>query len=196
MRRTSTCWKTRLGRCPEDTSSPSLGAVVGAAPHSTPHWLPFGITKCTKRGGRFKISPHILYNINIWRTLRHRVKGGKQQGASAFARADSSVTPSLLSRKLGAVNFSNFGNARIDVKSSWSSPVCCATIKWVQYSDSTSKGGSDRIGRGWHPAARLTRHFEGRRQCLSDEKWLISSLICPMKSTSIHWKELAIFHVA
>ncbi len=38
------------------------------------------------------------------------------------------------------------------------------------------------IGREVRPADRLTCHFEGRRQYLSDEKWLISSIHCSMKS--------------
>ncbi len=53
--------------------------------------------------------------------------------------------------------------------------------------DSTSKDGSDgylnwAMGREWRPADRLTRQFESRRQYLSDVKWLISSMLCPMKS--------------
>ena len=115
------------------------------------------------------------------------MKGGKQQGASAFARGDSSVTLSLLSRKLGAVKFSNCGKGRIDVKSGCSSLVDCATIKWVDNLDSASKGGSDEYlnlatGRNLRPVDRLTRDFEGRRWFLGNEKWLISSILCPMKS--------------
>ncbi len=114
-------------------------------------------------------------------------KRKKTAGAIAFARGDSSVMPSLLRRKLGAVNYSHFGNGRIDVKSGCSSLVGCVTIKWVHSLDSTSKGGSDgylnlAIGRELRPADHLTRHFEGRRQCLTDERWLISPMLCPMKS--------------
>ncbi len=100
--------------------------------------------------------------------------------------AGSSVTPSLLSQKFGAVNFSNFGNGIIDVKSCCSSVVGCATIKWVHNLDSASKGGSDGYlnlakGQELRPAGRLTRLFKGRRRCLSDEKWFISSILCLMK---------------
>ncbi len=118
---------TSLGRCPTDTALLSLGAVVGAAPHSAPHWLHWGITKCAKREVLVPTILHIHYFI-MSRTFWHRVNGRKQQGASAFARADSSVTPSLLSRKLGAVNFFNIGNCRIDVKSGYSSLAGCDTI--------------------------------------------------------------------
>ncbi len=89
--------------------------------------------------------------------------------------------------KLGAANFSNFDNDRIDVKSGCSSLVGCARITWVHTLDSVSKGGSDGylnlvIGRELRSAGRLTRHFEGRRQCLSDDKWRFLSILCPMKS--------------
>ncbi len=129
---------------------------------------------------------HISHLV-IPRTFRHQAKGGKRNGPSAFARGYSSVTPSLLNRKLGAVKFSNLSNARIVMKSGWSSLVGCATITWIHKLDSTSKGGSDghlnlAISQEWRPAYRLARHFEGRRQCQSDEKWLISSILCPMKS--------------
>ncbi len=50
---------TSLGRCPADTALPSIGAVVEAAPHSILHWLPFAITKCAKRDGSFRNSPHL-----------------------------------------------------------------------------------------------------------------------------------------
>ncbi len=49
----------------------------------------------------------------------------------------------LLSRKLGAISFSNFGNGEIDVKSGRSSLVSYATIKWVHNLDEASNGGSD-----------------------------------------------------
>ncbi len=44
---------TSLGRCSPDTALPSLGAVVAATPHSTPHWLPFDISNCAKGGDSF-----------------------------------------------------------------------------------------------------------------------------------------------
>ncbi len=60
-----------------------------------------------------------IHHLVILRTVRNRVNGTRQQGAKAFARGDSSVMLSLLSRKLGAVNFSNFSDNRIDVKSGY-----------------------------------------------------------------------------
>ncbi len=71
---------------------------------------------------------------------------------------------SLLSRKLGAVNFSNFGNDRIDVKSDCGSLFGCATIKWVHKLDLASKGGSDEylnlaIGRELRPIDRLSHNL-------------------------------------
>ncbi len=32
------------------------------------------------------------------------------------------------------------------------------------------------------PAGRATRDFEGRRQCLNNARWIISSILCPMES--------------
>ncbi len=52
------------------------------------------------------------------------------------------MPPYSLSRKLGAISFSKFGNGVIDVKSGCSALVSCATIKWVHNLDSVSKGGS------------------------------------------------------
>ncbi len=37
-------------------------------------------------------------------------------------------------------------------------------------------------------AGRLTRDFEGRRQCLNDARWIISSILCPMKSRQHSWE--------
>ncbi len=51
-------WSYSRGRCNADAAFPSLEAVVAATTHSTPHWLPFGITKCTNRGGSFNNSLH------------------------------------------------------------------------------------------------------------------------------------------
>ncbi len=70
------------------------------------------------------------------------------------------------------------------MNSGCSSRVGCATIERVHNLDPASEGSSDRylnlaIGQELRPADRLTRHFEDRRQCLSDEKWLISSILCP-----------------
>ncbi len=101
----------------------------------------------------------------------------------------------LLSRKLGAANFSNFCNGRIDVKSGCSSLVGCATTRWVHMLDSASKGGSDvslGIGRELRPADRLTCQFEDQRQCLSDEKWLNSFILYPMKSRQHSWEKPSI----
>ncbi len=93
----------------------------------------------------------------------------KTAGANAFAKGDSSASPSLLSQKLGPANFSDSGNGIMDIKF-----------------DCTLKSGSDEYlnlakGQKLHPADRLTCHFEGQRQCLSNERWLISSILYPMK---------------
>ncbi len=53
--------------------------------------------------------------------------------------------------------------------------------------DSASKGGSDEYlnlsyGRKLRPAGRVTRDFEGRRQCLNDARRIISFILCSMKS--------------
>ncbi len=57
-----------------------------------------------------------------------------------------------------------------------------ATIIRAHDLDSASKGGSDgypnlAIGRELRPADSLTRYFDGRRQCLSDAKWLIYQVL-------------------
>ncbi len=54
-----------------------------------------------------------------------------------FPRGDSLVMLSLLSRKLGDISFSNFGNGVIDVKWGCSSLAGCASIKQVHNLDST-----------------------------------------------------------
>ncbi len=79
------------------------------------------------------------------------------------------ITPFLLSRTLGAVNFSNLGNGEIDVNQGFSSLVGCSTIRFIHYLDSESKVGPDEYanlakGRKLRPADRLVHHSEGRSQ--------------------------------
>ncbi len=153
---------TSLGRSPADTSLPSLGVVVGATPHSTPHWLPFGITKCTRRVGSLKNSPHpSLIHVTDGYTSS---KKGKHQGAGQ-SRGVTYRSHRLCSvKKWGAVNFFNFGNGKINVRSGCCSLVGSATIEWVHNFDLASKYVSDgylnlAIDRELRPADHLTRHL-------------------------------------
>ncbi len=91
------------------------------------------------------ISPKeaLLFSYTLVKKTEKSADSIDEDGIGAFVRSNSSVMLSLLSRKLGAISFSDFGNGRIDEKSGCSFLAGCATIKLVHNLESTSKGGSD-----------------------------------------------------